>query len=177
MSDLKQLDVLINNAGQLPTVMNTAIVAALANGVPFAAIQPVLTPLAKLSLALQAIQDWSTDAQKPGVTLYDGKPVTNNPDGTLLWGTAVRARRASCFCSDVGSAFGPGLSHPRCAGVVPGDVGRARRRGRLPVAAPAGDDYRFRAVRMIWTAGVGVAQRKDGSCIVPRTSAVTACPR
>jgi hypothetical protein len=85
MSDLKQLDVLIDNAGQLPTVMNTAIVAALANGVPFAAIQPVLTPLAKLSLALQAIQDWSTDAQKPGVTLYDGKPVTNNPDGTLLW--------------------------------------------------------------------------------------------
>jgi hypothetical protein len=38
------------------------------------------------------------------------------------------------------------------------------------------DDYRFRAVRMIWTAGVGVAQRKDGSCIVPRSSMVTACP-
>src|SRR4051812_36675616 len=85
MSDYKQLDVLIDNAGQLPTVMNTAIVAALANGVPFAAIQPVLTPLAKLSLALQAIQDWSTDAQKPSVPLYDGKPVTHNPDGTLLW--------------------------------------------------------------------------------------------
>jgi hypothetical protein len=85
MSDFKQLDVLINDAGQLPTAINSAIVSALANGVPFDAIYPVLSPLAKLSKALQAIQEWSTDAQKPSVALYEGKPVTHNPDGTLSW--------------------------------------------------------------------------------------------
>jgi hypothetical protein len=85
MSDYKQLDVLINDAGQLPTAINSAIVAALANGVPFDAIYPVLSPLAKLSKALQAIQAWSTAAQKPAATLYQDKPVTHNADGTLSW--------------------------------------------------------------------------------------------
>jgi hypothetical protein len=38
------------------------------------------------------------------------------------------------------------------------------------------DDFHFKAVRVIWTAGTPVAQRKDGSCIVLRTSVATACP-
>jgi hypothetical protein len=107
--DLHELDILIDTAGHLPTDMNGAIVAALSRGVPFEAIQPVLTPLAKMSEALQRIQKWSDDAKaqpKEAPSLPPGKVVADVV-AVLPPLTAGRTRRSMYILQAKGDGNSP----------------------------------------------------------------------
>lgn len=68
MADFKQLDVLINDAGVLPTAINDAVVTLIDSGkVSVFDLGPLLTPLGNLSKTLAAIQKWNDNA-KAGVS-------------------------------------------------------------------------------------------------------------